>query len=115
MDNPMKGDIDFNIDYAKRFFSDNVVFRGTASGDDIAVAGSYSTVYAGGGSDRVSIFNAIDNVVYGEAGDDFIGTSNAQCPTIYGGKGNDSIRIDDADNFQVWGVVMHLIRTFEKI
>ncbi|MBR4382519.1 MAG: hypothetical protein IKP64_03075 [Selenomonadaceae bacterium] len=95
MDNWKKGDINFNIDYATWIFDDDVKLRGKATADNIAVGGSYATVYAGGGNDKISLWSGSYNaVVYGEAGNDFIGTRYTANPTIYGGKGNDSIRID---------------------
>ena len=45
MDNWKKGDINFNIDYATWIFDDDVKLRGKATADNIAVGGSYATVY----------------------------------------------------------------------
>ena len=83
--------LDFNRDYIKH---PEASFYGDVSGNSMKDAGIFD-------GDRVIIDRAVEHEGYIElrpANDDF--------PVF---------KIEDPDNFKVWGTVIHLIRTFETV
>ena len=108
--------LDFNRDFIKH---PEATFYGKVVGDSMRDAGIYD-------GDRVIIDRAVEPhdgaIVVASIDGDFtvkyLYLTNREDGYIELRPANPDFpvfRIDDADNFQVWGVVVHLIRTFERL
>ena len=108
--------LDFNKDYIKH---PEASFYGDVDGDSMKDAGIFDgdrviidrAVEARNGSIVVAFWNGEFTMKYL----DLTHTADGYIELRPANKDYPVFRIEAGDNFEVWGVVVHLIRTFEKL